>query len=650
MCGLVGFCSLSTRSIDNAAPLLNAMQESIAHRGPDDFGVWVSKDSTVGLANRRLSIVDLSPCGHQPMVDAYDRLVISFNGEIYNFPEIKQELTLLGYVFNSTGDTEVILYAYHAWGIKFLDKLDGMFAIALFDQKNNELLLARDRIGVKPLYFAVQNEMLSFASEIKALWRLPWNKRTISYQAMYHYLTFMITPAPYTLFEKVYKLPAGFYAKVDAQRKITFNEWYSPLKMLATNEQKLVEQEDYCKQKIEDLLLASVKKRMIADVPVGAFLSGGIDSSLNVALMSQYSTQLKTFTVSFEDQPNDDVAMAALVAKEFGTDHHHIEITEKDAYDFYYKMIYYLDEPLADCVCIPFYFVSKLARDNGIKVVQVGEGADELFGGYPVYMKYKRIHDQFLSPLQQIIPGKMRRGMSKTANKFFEKRPDYAEIMSNWANKRPILWGGAVAFGERQKGMVIDINFLRQQVSNNYDPIIEAIYPGLSQAFDSFSIVDYHKKRSDSFFKRDTFLSSLLYFELKQRLPELLLMRADKMSMAASVEAREPFLDYRLVEFMLHVPPALNCRKNQSKYLLKQIAKKYLPEQVITRKKVGFGAPTERWYKHGNYFPDLFTDYASARTGAIFTDRARRLPYEVNVSESLLAVQKWTLQTLWTSL
>ena len=647
MCGFAGYYNLS-KTGEVQEQLLNAMQEKISHRGPDDHGVWVSDDKQVGFSHRRLSIVDLSSRGHQPMLDAKNRVVISFNGEIYNYRKLRKYLEFQGYRFSSDTDTEVILYAYLKWGIDCIKQFDGMFAFSLFDLEKNELYLVRDRIGIKPHYFSQQNGVLSFASEIKALWELPWNKKEISSQAFYHYLTFMVTPAPYTMYKNVYKLPAGFYAKVSAHKEIEFHEWYSPLNPEIKEDNDLVRDEEYCIERVEQLLIASAKKRMVADVPVGAFLSGGVDSSLNVALMAQFTNKVKTFTVSFDDMPTDDTKSAERIAKKFGTDHHHITIGEKDAFDFYEKMVYHLDEPLADAVCVPFYFVAKLARDNGVKVVQVGEGADELFYGYPTYMRYKNIHDRFMSPLQKVLPKSVRKGIAGAVKGFFSKRPDYVELTRNWAEKRKVLWGGAIAFGEHQKEQVLNAHFLQDSGLFGHDSIVEKIYAGMNQGRDSFDIVSYHLKQGHKSIPETDFMRSLLYLELKQRLPELLLMRADKMSMAVSVEARVPFLDHQLVEFMLQVPPSVNCRNNQNKYLLKKVAQRYLPHDIVYRKKVGFAAPTERWYTEGNYFPTLFRDYANiGNKNNHFRGSVKDLHSSFNMSSALLAVQKWTLQNFW---
>ncbi len=644
MCGYAGFCALSKEKGDKlSTSLLEAMRQKVTHRGPDDHGVWFSPDNAVGFAHNRLSIIDISQAGKQPMLDKDESVVIAFNGEIYNHEELRKELESLGHEYSSHSDTETILHAYKQWGIKCLEKLDGMFSFSLFDIKKNELYLVRDRIGIKPLYFTQQNDILSFASEIKALWELPWNKREKSSIALYHYLTFMVTPAPYTIFQDVYKLPAGFYAKLDAQKNLSFHEWYSPLKKITLQEKKQFFSEQFCVENIRHLLINATKKRMMSDVPFGAFLSGGIDSSLNVALMSKFVGKVKTFTVAFSDGPeHDELKWARLVAERFGTDHHEIIISEKEAFQFYDKMVYHLDEPLADCVCIPFYYVAKLAKDAGVTVVQVGEGADELFFGYPTYAKLNNFYSTMWRPSQRVVPAVIRRGVRHVANKAFTHRLGYADLIDNWSRKRALFWGGAIAFNEHQKKKVL------QSFQHNIGPdsMVEKIYQGMRQEFDSFSIVDFHLSRLKKFSDRSDFGRKMMYLELKQRLPELLLMRADKMAMAASVEARVPFLDYKLVEFMMHVPLSLKFKYKTTKYLLKRVAQGILPDVIVNRKKVGFAAPTTRWFTSGNYFPSYF-DEKSSKAHSFFSSNVKNLKNLYRNSTSSWAVQNWVLQNLW---
>jgi len=488
---------------------------------------------------------------------------------------------------------------------------------ALFDLQKNELYLIRDRIGIKPLYFSTQNGIFSFASEIKALWNLPWMKKEIDKEAFYHYLTFMVSPAPNTIFNQVFKLQAGNYLKIDQNKKINFCEWYTPIKLLSHSEKKEIEDEVFCLEKIEFLLKESIKKRMMSDVTVGAFLSGGIDSSLNVALMSELGCKIKTFTVSFSDGPEfNELKWARLMAKKFDTDHHEIIISEKEAFNFYDSMVYHLDEPLADCVCVPFYYVAKLARDCGIKVVQVGEGADELFFGYSTYVSYLNFYKRYWRTSQKLVPDFFKKICYKVGENIFSLSANKLEILKNWSHKRDLFWGGAIAFTENEKKKLFE--------KNN---------------FDSYSFVELHNSKLKEFYPDVDFINQMMYLELKHRLPELLLMRTDKMSMASGVEARVPFLDHKLVEFMLQVPGSLKFKRGQTKYLLKKVAEKILPKNVVYRKKVGFAAPTVRWFDRGKYFPGYFKKLTKEQRGK----------YDLFFRQSLdNAVQKWTVQNFLT--
>lgn len=645
MCGLAGYYvgRKATRSI--CEQYLITMQKTLEHRGPDHAGIWKSDEQGIGLVFQRLSIVDLSLAGAQPMHAHDHSIVICFNGEIYNHLDIRKELLELGYSFTTHSDTQTLIYAYKAWGIKFLEKLEGMFAIVLFDRQKEELFLIRDRMGIKPLYFSLQGDSVSFASEIKALWVLPWIQKNISTRAAYHYLTFMVTPAPYTIFEEVYKLPAGFYASITADLEIQFTQWYSPLKKLTRAEKKQFEDEQFCIEGISQLLQSSVKRRMLSDVPVGAFLSGGLDSSLNVALMAQHSKNLKTFTVAFSDGPEfDELEWARKVAKQFGTDHHEIIISEKEAFSFYEKMSYHLDEPLADCVCVPFYYVSKAAKDAGVTVVQVGEGADELFFGYELYAQYKSIFDNYWNPAQKFVPGWTKKALYYGAQKLMPQRLHHVELLYNLAYDRSLFWGGAIAFNEHQK-QAFSLGLCKEFL---YDPIIEKMFPGMEQGEDSFAIVNYYRKELLEFDPDADLGKQMMYLELKQRLPELLLMRADKMSMAVSVEGRVPYLDHSLVEFALNIPLSLKFKNNVTKYLLKKVAEPFLPHDIIYRKKIGFAAPIIRWYERGHAFSEQFHNAAGFGAWGSVVEAMYNKQKKYYTSPYNDAVQRWVIQNLIT--
>ena len=600
MCGIAGYIKTTASQFTSDVQLLEKVHKRIQHRGPDSHGVWKSDTLEVALVHRRLSILDLSSAGSQPMLDREESVIICFNGEVYNYKELRRELEVIGYVFKSKTDTEVFLYAFKEWGIACLDKLDGMFAGVLGNLVTNEWYLFRDRIGIKPLYFSLDGGHISFASEIKALWELPWLKEKLNKRALHHYLTYMVTPAPMTLYKGIYKMPSGYYAKIDPQKEVSFHEWYNPLKPSIIYKKEDLQREDFCVDTIRSYLRGSVKKRMQTDVPFGVFLSGGVDSSLNVALMSEFTDKVKTFNVAFSDGPEySEIEWARKVSKKFNTEHHEILLSEKDAFNFFEKMVDYQDEPIADCVCVPLYHVSKLLKDSGTTVVQVGEGADELYCGYQNYANYIDVYKKYYQSTKY-IPRAVKKTGFYAASKIFSSKKYHLDVLNQWASGRHLFWSGALAFSEDWKSSIVS------PTEDDFDPILEKIYPGIGQQFDSYSIVDYHLKKLYELDPQADFMKSMIYLEFKQRLPELLLMRVDKMTMGTSVEGRVPFLDHKHVEFALQVPSSLKYKKNTTKYILKKAAEGILPYDVIYRKKMGFAAPISRWFKSGNYFKDYF--------------------------------------------
>lgn len=636
MCGIAGYLNVSNQSpIDPT--LLESMAAVLAHRGPNGQGIWISADGQVGFAHRRLSIVDLSDAGAQPMVDPQSQIALIFNGEIYNHLELRAELETLGYRFTSRSDTQTVLYAYKAWGIACLDRFEGMFSIAIYDVRSCELYLVRDRFGIKPLYFSLHGGYLQFGSEIKALWQLPWVRKKLNSLGIYHYLTFMAAPAPMTIYQGIYKLPAGFYLKVDAQGVLTFNEWYNPCARifnLQTNEQEAIEQ-------LRSFLRASIKRRLMADVPIGVFLSGGLDSSLITALMAEQTSNIKTFTIISRESNQNESSWARRVANHFSTDHHELIIDERDAAQFFDAMLYHLDEPIADPVCIPLYYVSQLLKNSGASVAMVGEGADELFCGYPFYTKYLAFNNRYWQPAQK-LPGFMRHAGARLIRTAI-RSPHYRDLMSQWANKQPLFWSGAVAFLEHSKKKVI-----REQPIT-FDPIIEQIYPGFRQEFDSYAVVEYHLQRLQQLQPEADQFHKMLYLELKHRLPELLLTRTDKMSMAASVEGRLPFLDHALVEFAFTLPMQMQIQGG-NKYLLKKAAEGILPQDIIYRSKVGFAAPAAQWFKEGHIFNERFHHQLNRKASNNYFHAQLLNHLLLDHQTDDQAVKLWTLHTLMASM
>lgn len=599
MCGLAGYFNLGGAAFTLDQTLLDAMQRSLAHRGPDGYRIWVSAEHELALVHRRLSIIDISDAGTQPMFDQERTVVICVNGEIYNYQELKKELEVCGHHFSSASDSEVILHGYKQWGMdQLLERLRGMFAFCLYDLITGELFLVRDRMGIKPLYFSLQGGICSFASEIKALWQLPWVNKQLSKEGVYHYLTYLVTPAPLTIFAEVYKIPAGFYLRFDKYKQMHICQWYVLHEKLGMRND--LDEQEYIQQ-LRILLRASVKSHMISDVPMGVFLSGGVDSSLNVALMAECSSNVKTFTIAFSDGPEyNELAWARKVANQFGTDHHEIIIDESDAYRFFDDMIYYQDEPLGDCVCVPVYFVSKLLKDAGVTVVQVGEGADELFCGYDQYARYLDMY-QWWQQSQRYIPAYVRKTALSIMEHYAPEKHNRLDIMHNWAYNKELFHSGAVVFSEYSKRQMLGIEVEKMDV------MTDCFFKGM-RLTDSYAMSDWYRVQLKARMPDVQYTTQIGYLDVKHRLPELLLMRVDKMSMAVGVEARVPFLDHTLVEFALSLPEYMKYRNGQTKYILKKVAQEMLPHNVVYRKKVGFAAPTTRWFKKSNLFNELLQD------------------------------------------
>lgn len=645
MCGVAGYRTLSNNRVTADYQDLEKVQATLSHRGPDGYRIWFSHDKKIGLVHRRLSIVDLSQAAFQPLFDPEQTVAVMCNGEIYNHPELRKEFEADGYPFGSQSDTETIVAVYKKYGINGIQRLAGDFAIVIADLARNELYLVRDRIGVKPLYFSLQNGVLSFASEIKALWPLPWMSKSINASALSHYLTFMVTPAPMTLYEGVYKLPAGYYVKVDANDTVTFHEWYNPLDAAAaggpvTNEQEAIEQ-------IDLLFKKAVQKRLMSDVSLGSFLSGGVDSSLIVSRMSSMTDRVKTFNVSFSDGPEySEIEWARRVATQFKTEHHEIVISEKEAFDFYESMVYHQDEPLADCVCIPLYYVAKLLRDAGVTVVLVGEGADELFAGYSSYGAYVDTYNRYWQPATRFIPQFAKQGMYQLARWAIPQKPYHVALLDHFAKGRNLFWSGAIAFPELLKKEIITSDLVQQKI----DPIIDQIYPGFDQQGGSYAVVDYHLDQIKKRGLHLDFLNQMIYLELKQRLPELLLMRLDKMAMATSVEGRVPFLDHELVEYSFRIPGSLKYQQGITKSILKKVAVRHLPHDIVYRKKVGFAAPTLRWFKEGRYFRPYFKELLESKKAVwgsyLNFAQIERMYDEHGAGQRESSVQLWTIQNL----
>ena len=586
MCGISGVLAFKNSNFEVTTEFLVRMRETMVHRGPDGAGLWISPDRRVGLAHRRLSIIDLSHAADQPMSNGDGSLQIVFNGEIYNHAEIRRELEDLGQRGWKTNhsDTEVILHAFEQWGIECLQKFRGMFAIALWDAKARRLWLIRDRIGIKPLYYSIHHGRIAFASEIKALLQDPDQPRAVNEEALFHYLSFLTTPAPDTLFAGIHKLPPGSLLTVnlDGQRR---EERYWDVLDHTTPLTGVSEGE------IAERLLAelrtSVSLRTVSDVPVGVFLSGGIDSSTNAALFSECSAgQVKTFSVGYDQNYSgceSELPQAREFAARIGAVHHERVLTQADFLDFLPRMIHLQDEPIADPVCMPVYFLSKLARDHGVVVAQAGEGADELFWGYRHFKQVLQLIRWNSYPVPRTAK---RLGLLALSALGKSKSPPY-ELLRRASVGLPVFWGGADAFSQLAK--------------------LDVLSPRLRSRFKNQSswnaIRPIHERFMEKAWEK-TPVKWMTYVDLKLRLPELLLMRLDKMGMGVSLETRVPFLDHKFVQLAMSIPEQVITRGNESKYILKKAVRGLIPDATIDRRKQGFGVPIQQW------FLEQFGDFA----------------------------------------
>jgi asparagine synthase (glutamine-hydrolysing) len=564
MCGICGVWEYG-RQGPSKADALRGMLPAIEHRGPDDEGTFV--DDAVALGSRRLSIIDL-PGGSQPITNEDETVVIVFNGEIYNYRELRAGLLRRGHSLRSASDTEVIVHLYEDLGEDCVRELDGMFAFALWDARKGRLLLVRDRLGIKPLYYATGPDRVVFASEIKALLQHPSVAARLDLPALGNFLSLKYVPAPQTMFEGITALPPGHMLSCGPSGIALRCYWDVSYR----REGPAASEHDYAEQLV-DLLRASVHSQLVSDVPFGAFLSGGVDSSTVVALMSQFLEQpVKTFAVGYagDGAEASELPYARMVAERYGTDHHEVLITPRDFIDQAEKVVWHLDQPIADDACLANYMVARLARRH-VKMVLTGEGGDELFAGYARY-----VGERF-APAFKLLP----RGALSLLLRASGRLP---------LLRRPKLALYALSQRDDLHRMTAWFPLF------NTDMRAELATGGLELALEGRSadeVFGAQLARSDA----GDALSRMLYVDTKLWLPDDLLARGDKMSMAASLEARVPLLDHRLVEFAAQLPPNMKVRRLARKYLLKRVAREWLPPAIIERPKQGFPVPISLWFR-----------------------------------------------------
>jgi len=595
MCGIVGF--RSGKVFNTLRESLPQAVSTLAYRGPDDSGLFFDKKAGVGLGHRRLSVIDLSTAGCQPMGSEDGRVQIVHNGEVYNFREIRDVLEGCGHSFHSGTDTEVILKAYLQWGIDCVKRFMGMFAFALWDGRNGCLFLARDRLGIKPLYYYFRGGTLLFASELKALMAFKDFDRNIESDAVPLFLHYQYIPAPRTIFSHTYKLLPGHYMIFDGRKPASHPYWRLPelpedLGSSYANEQESLDV-------LDGLLTRAVSDRLVSDVPLGALLSGGIDSSMIVALMQKVNrSPVRTFTVGFREPEYNEARWASRVARHLGTDHTEFYVTAKEAIEVIPRLPEMYDEPFADSSAIPTYLVCRLARSH-VTVAMSGDGGDEQFAGYVRYWS-----TQAMAKVFQWLPGSIKEELAFLLG----------AIPSRWVEKCYLPWRrllpqrlNVANFPDKWQKL---INLMGQtRIADLYRMTI-CLWP-------EDDVVRLTGKTLPEGIYEETFkqtedwplLSRLMRVDQLTYLPDAMMTKADRACMAVSLEVRAPLLDHRVVEYTSKLPDSLKFRNGTGKYLLKKLLARYVPEKLFERPKMGFGIPIDRWFR--DELKDLLLDYLS---------------------------------------
>ncbi len=571
MCGIIGFNSKKTDILDN-------MLKSIKYRGPDDNGVFESNEFSLGHV--RLSILDLSSHGHQPM--SFKNLVMVYNGEVYNFKEIRSELESFGYSFVSQTDSEVILKAYHKWGIKAVDKFIGMFAIAIYDKEKREIVLIRDRVGVKPLYYYFDGKDFIFASELKPIMEYKKDLK-INKDALYEFFQFGYISSNLSIFENCHKVPPGTYLTFKIQNsKFKIKEYWSIIPYF--KKPKFTKSEEELVDELEKLLIDAFKYRMVSDVPVGVFLSGGIDSSIVTAILQKHYGNIHTFTIGFKEAKYNEANWAKKVASYLGTNHTEKYLSSDEAKEILKNFVNIYDEPFGDSSGIPTTLVSQVAKDNGVKVVLSADGGDEIFCGYERYWYSYNIGKKiFILPkiFRKLLAFSMNTVGVNNASKFIK--------MKNFEHK---------------------YNQLSEMFKNNtWGKIYEQIIHNFKSSEIKILLGDEQNITEHSFYigEKEHPMQGMMLWDYHRYLPDDILTKTDRATMSVSIEGREPLLDHRIAEFMAQVPFKYKYKDGTSKYLLRKVLQRYLPNELIDRPKMGFGIPMFEWFSKD--LRDLFDIY-----------------------------------------
>ena len=584
MCGISGIWERNGCSLQDLKRRASAMTQTLSHRGPDDSGVWLSEQASIAFGQRRLAIIDLSPMGHQPMVSANAQYTITFNGEIYNFRELRAELERCGVRFRGHSDTEVIVEGFAQWGVKStIARLNGMFAIAAWDAGERQLFLARDRMGEKPLYWAIFDGLVLFGSELKALRAHPGWKPRLNRGAIAAFLRHGYVPGPFTIYEDVCKLPPAGFVKIASGGGPEVGAYWDLAGVVSQGQRNTLRaDEEGLVDELEALLHDAVSRRMIADVPLGAFLSGGYDSSTVVALMQKASLRpVRTFTISFENPAFDEAKHAEAVARHLGTDHTTFPVSGADALDVVPKLAEMYDEPFADSSQIPTHIVSALTRKR-VTVALSGDGGDELFSGYELY----RWTDAVWRPSAK-VPLALRRFASSSIRGVPPSAFDRIARYVPYFRRVPQVGQKAHRLANILSASSIDSVYY-QVVSHHQNP--DNLVKGSQEVRTACWGQNLEVLLPDP-------VDRMRYLDMCTYLPDDILTKVDRASMAVALEVRVPLLDHRLVEWVWRLPSFQNARARRPKHLLRRVLARHVPDRLVERPKMGFGVPLADWLR-----------------------------------------------------
>jgi len=604
------------------------MTDTLHHRGPDDSGysLYYHKEDNfqIGLGHRRLSILDLSRHGHQPM--KFEEIEIVYNGEVYNFKEIREELINLGYNFHSDSDTEVILKSYHKWGIKALHKFNGMFALTIFDKQKDKIFLIRDRAGIKPLYWYSRDNLILFGSELKSFHKHPKFKKEINTDAIALFLQYQYIPEPHSIFENCFKLKAGHYLEINLKtRNIIEHKYWDVID--AYNRPKLNISEEEAINETEKILKSAFEYRMVADVPVGIFLSGGYDSSLVTAILQKDRSQkLKTFTIGFHEKGYNETPYAREVASHLGTEHTEYYCTQKDALEIIPKLVDIYDEPFSDASSIPTTLVSQLARKD-VTVALSADGGDEIFAGYDKYAlssQYynlfskipKFTHPPILSLMERVNPNSI--PVAKNSFNFATKYEKAKNVLKS------------------ENCVEVMQNVAHQITDYELKNIIKNSFKTPKTNYSCASLLNHTNDNIDR----------MLAIDYKTYMLDDILTKVDRATMSVSLEGREPLLDYRIIEFAASLPSHYKYKNSSTKHILKEITHRYIPKKLMDRPKMGFGVPLMEWFKDElkEYFL-IYLDEERLKKEGVFNAKE-----VVWMRDKYLKGEKVNVETLWSLL